>query len=336
VLLHYLGRRLGVKGLSFAAGPAELPNGWETDTYEFRLRSREPLPQPFTRPLILRVFASDQGLSRARHEHTVQTFLARAHYPVPRPLLLEERCDYFGGPFILRAKAPGQPMLAAVLRHPWRLFQTAAQMAEAQAWLHRLPEERCPSPSEPFLKRDLETCRRVIDACGLDGLRPGLDWLEAHRPGAPPALSVLHLDFHPRNLIQQGNGPPVVVDWTEADVGDYHADLGTSVMLLECAPAEDLNVWDRVSTWAGRFVFLAWYLHVYRQLMRVETAKLTYYRAWAAFRRLCRYGSWLHDGPEATGYKPAAVEHLCPVHVQTLTGYFRKWAGIGISLRKAD
>jgi aminoglycoside phosphotransferase (APT) family kinase protein len=280
----------------------------------------------------LRVFAGEHRLPGARREFAVETFLARARYPVPRPLLLEEGCEYFGGPFLLRAKTPGQPLLTAVLQHPWRLFDAAAQMAEVQARLHRLPAERCPSLPSPFLERSLAASAHDIEACGLDGLKPGLDWLEAHRPSAPPALSVLHLDFHPCNLIQRKNGSLVVLDWSDADVGDFHADLGTSAMLLDCAPADDMSAWDRLSTWAGRSVFLAWYLHVYRQSDRVEEDKLAYYRAWTAFRRLCRYGSWLCVGPAATGYKPAAVRHICADYLRTLTDYFQKWSGVDVCL----
>jgi aminoglycoside phosphotransferase (APT) family kinase protein len=330
--LHYLGRRLGVKGLTYSVFPVMLPNGWETYTYAFRLRCPEPLPPTLTRPLILRVFASDQGLPGARREFAIETFLAHSHYPVPRPLLLEEDSAYFGGPFLLRARAPGQPLLTALLQQPWLLFHAAKQMAVAQARLHELPTQRCPLLAGPLLDRSLETCAHIIEECRLEELRPGLDWLKAHRPAAPGDFSVLHLDFHPCNLIQQRQGPPIVLDWTEAGVGDYHADLGTSLMLLECAPTDDLNAWDRLSTRAGRLVFLAWYLHVYRQLKRVQEAKLTYYRAWAAFRRLCRYGSWLCLGPAATGYKPTVVQHLDPAHLRVLTSYFRKWSGVGIRL----
>jgi aminoglycoside phosphotransferase (APT) family kinase protein len=209
-------------------------------------------------------------------------------------------------------------------------------MAEAQARLHRLPADRCPLVAGPFLERSLGACARVLNECGEEGLRPGLDWLDAHRPGPPPELSVLHLDFHPRNLIQHEDGRLSVLDWTDADVGDFHADLGMSAMLLDCAPAEDLNAWDRFSTWVGRFVFPAWYLHAYRRLRRVDEARLAYYRAWAAFRRLCRYGSWLCVGPQATGYKPAAVQHVRPAHLRVLTRYFRKWTGVDIGLSPPD
>ncbi len=332
VLLHYLGRRFGIKGLTYSAFPVLLPTGWETYTYAFRLRCPRPLPRLLTRPLILRVFASDQGLPGARREFAIQSFLARSHYPVPTPLLLEESCTYFGGPFLLRVRTPGQPLLTSVLRHPWQLFRAAAQMAQTQVRLHKLPTEHCPWFLGPFLEGSLEACAQVISVCGLEGMQPGLDWLHAHRPAAPRVPSILHLDFHPGNLIQQEGRPLVVLDWTDAAVGDYHADLGMSLMLLECAPPDDLSTWDRLAAQTGRLVFQAWYLHVYRQFLPVDETRLRYYRAWAAFHRLCRYGSWLCHGPSATGYKPTAAQHARPIHLRELANYFRKWTGVGIRL----
>src|SRR5262249_27386609 len=182
------------------------------------------------------------------------------------------------------------------------------------------------------LERSLGEGARAIRRCGLDGLRGGLDWLTAHRPASPPSPRILHLDFHPLNLIRAGGGPPVVLDWTESGVGDPHADVGMTVMLLECAPPDDLGPWDQFFTWVGRSAFRAWYLRAYRQRVRVDEGKLAYYRAWAAFHRLCRYGRWLRVGPAESGYKPSAVRHLKRGHLRKMTRYFREWSGVKISL----
>ena len=41
--------------------------------------------------------------------------------------------------------------------------------------------------------------------------------------------------------------PPTVLDWTEADVGDYHADVGTTLMFFECSPLRGGTPWQRLA-----------------------------------------------------------------------------------------
>src|SRR5207245_3467706 len=105
-LLGYLGRRLGRRGLGYSSPPSPIPDGWETDIYAFRLQG-PGLPPDWDRPLLLRVHANERALPRARHEFTVAQRLAELGYPVPEPVLLEEGCDLFGGPFLIMEQVPG-------------------------------------------------------------------------------------------------------------------------------------------------------------------------------------------------------------------------------------
>jgi aminoglycoside phosphotransferase (APT) family kinase protein len=332
VLRDYLRARLGVRNLTFAVEPVELLPGWETYTYEFQLHGANLLPESFIRPLILRIFFSAAGIPRARREIAAELFLARSGYPVPEPFLLEEDCAYFGGPFEVRAKITGQSVLTVLHRRPWALFPLAEEMADLHARLHQLPAGQFPAPAGSFLDRSLAECAETLRARGLSGLHAGLEWLAANRPALPEAPRLLHLDFHPLNLIQQEDGPFVVLDWSEADVGDFHADLATTLMLMTCVPPDETGLWERFSTWTGRYVFLLWYLRAYRQRIVIDEDRLSYYRAWAAFRRLCLYGNWICAGPGVTGYKPSALEHLCPEQISCLEQYFHSWSGTPIWL----
>src|SRR5947209_6169541 len=86
-LLRYLATYLGVKGLRYRAAPAPVSDGWETLLYGFQLPRHPQLPPEFKRPLILRVYASPQGLPRARREVAIQRALRRQGFPVPQVLL---------------------------------------------------------------------------------------------------------------------------------------------------------------------------------------------------------------------------------------------------------
>src|SRR5205823_4033394 len=144
-----------------------------------------------------------------------------------------------------------------------------------------------------LLERSLDELADDIRAAAWKGLLPGLNWLVNHSPELPRSDNILHLDFHPMNLITQADGELIPIDWTEADVGDSHADIGTTLVLVECTPTKNNSLFDQMAVRVGRLWFARWYLRSYRWRMPLDWQKLAYYRAWAALRRLCRYGKWL-------------------------------------------
>ena len=159
-----------------------------------------------------------------------------------------------------------------------------------------------------------------------------MQWLCDRRPAPPESASILHLDFHPLNLVCGPRPALVALDWTEADVGDVHADVATALMLMACCPVGQATRWERLAVPVGRWLLSRRYLRAYRRLATLDEGKLCYYRALAALRRLCRYGRWLRIGPEVTGSKPSSVQHLTPQHIRALQKYFHKWTGVAIDL----
>src|SRR5579885_226072 len=121
-LLAYLGDRLGRWDLRFAEEPEQVNDGWETFLYRFRLQPEAGIPEPFTRPLVLRLYSSIQGVPRLRHEFAAQQHMRGLGYPVANPLLLEERESPFGGPFMVMERAPGQTFLDYLLHRPWKII----------------------------------------------------------------------------------------------------------------------------------------------------------------------------------------------------------------------
>jgi aminoglycoside phosphotransferase (APT) family kinase protein len=328
-LVDYLAARPGVPGLAYAARPTPVGDGWEGYLYSFQLQGAG-LPAPWDRPLVLRIRASPAAMPQARREEEVPRFLSRLRYPVAAPLLLEEDCDRFGGPFLIMEQVPGQPLLQVMLEQPWNVLHFPARMAEAHARLHELPARAFPAPPGAPLDRQLAWMRAVITRHALDGLRPGLDWLKAHRP-APPAVSrILHLDFHPLNLMQRPDGELVVIDWTYADAGDPHVDVAMTLHLLECAPYPGRAPWERLCALVGRPILSAWYLHSYRALRPLDDELLSYYRPWASMSRLVRFGHCLCLGPEASGCKPSLVDHLNGDCLAGLCDDFWLWTGVEV------
>jgi Ser/Thr protein kinase RdoA (MazF antagonist) len=91
-------------------------------------------------------------------------------------------------------RVDGPTMLDDLRRRPWLLGRYAAVLAELHARLHHIA-----APSE---------LRQV-----------------------GPGERVLHLDFHPHNVLLTGRGP-VVLDWTNARRGDPPLDVALTWVIL--------------------------------------------------------------------------------------------------------
>ena len=60
-------------------------------------------------------------------------------------------------------------------------------------------------------------------------LRYAAAWLVEHRP-APVALTLVHGDFQPSNILVSEHRPPVIIDWEYARIADPREDLGYHLM----------------------------------------------------------------------------------------------------------
>jgi aminoglycoside phosphotransferase (APT) family kinase protein len=332
-LLAYLQRRWKAPDLGYRQPPSVIPDGWETNTYRFQVESNQSLPASFTCPLVLRAYTSSRGLSHLRHEFAVQRHLSRLNYPVAAPLLEEEDTRMLGGPFMLMQCVPGQTLLEFLLRHPLRIWDYPGRMARLQRRLHALPVNDFPAPAGDFLSRSLDKLTATVGACRFDGLIPGLDWLRANRPASPASPCIIHQDFHPANLMIHEGRFQAVLDWSDADVGDYHADVAATLLLMDAAPVELKSLWRRLISVPGQFLLRRCYFHAYGEGQPIDRPILRYYQAWAAFRRLCVWGQWHYAGPQTTGAKSSTVQRTSPERLDYLVRYFERYAGVAVSLR---
>jgi aminoglycoside phosphotransferase (APT) family kinase protein len=328
---HALSRHLDCSA-GYRQAPEPICWGWETYTYRLCFNPVPELPAGLTGPMVLRIYASAQGTPRARHEFAVQKQLWRLGFPVPRPVHLECDNSLFGGPFFLMECIPGSTIFHALVCRPWQLWTGPGHMAELHARLHSLPIDGLGLSPGSFLSRRLDEIETLIARHDLYGLRAGLDWLADRRPSPARIGSLLHLDWHPLNLIRRPDGSLAALDWSEADVGDPHADVAMACLLLDCAPVACSSWWQTLSVPVGRPV-IAWrYLSAYRRLMPLDEQRLSYFRAWAILRRLANYGRWLRAGPASTGSKPTVLQHLHEAHLDDLTRCFRRLTSVAVSL----
>ena len=333
-LRAHLADALASPHLSYAEPPAPITRGWETYIYTFRLTP--PVPdRRFAGPLILRIYAGPlEGAARlAQLEYRAQAFVRQRGFPAPTPLLLESEGVVFGQPFIVMERVPGRPMLDLLLERPALLSRMARLLAETQVQLHRIDPGDAPFRREvPLVDRMLEEFREAGEQFGLHGLRPGIEWLEAHRPPDERDICIVHRDFHPMNVMMEGDAVTGVLDWPNVDLADRHADLGFTLFLVEAEAAEPGSLRERLIVGFGRRLFTRLYLRAYRRHLSVDRGLLRYYRSLLALRRLGQYGIWRQVGAGVTGSRPDAITRLDEEQVQTVARYFRKHTGVQVSL----
>lgn len=330
-LLDYLRARFAVSDLEYVHRPRQVPNGRETYTFHFQLHSPESIPEDFRGPLILRLYASGNGLDTLRHDYAVQDHMVHLDYPVPKPLLLEEDSALFGGPFMVMQFVAGQNMLDLMFDLPWRILDVPKKMADWHVQLHQLPADGFPTRTGSFLDRKLQELEERIRGHEMGGLAPGLDWLRRHRPSDPAMPSIIHLDFHPMNLLLH-NAHHSVLDWADSDVGDRHADVAATLILIRSAPVEIPYLWQRVLHRAARILLERLYLRFYRYHLPLNRKLLSYYLALSSLRRLSRWGLWLRAGPRITGSKPSSIRFWNKTEANVLESCFLRQSKVRVSL----
>jgi aminoglycoside phosphotransferase (APT) family kinase protein len=213
------GMGVDVAGAGCTAAPVS--GGWDTSIW------RVQLPGRGGRDYALRLFRAEQEATCAREVAAMRA--AAVAVPVPRVVL---RGAWEGRPALLMDWAPGAPLLAALRARPWETPLLGMAFGETQARLHR--EAPLP-PTEDGQQRGW------IEWAGDDAgaVQARLRALPAQRP------ALLHLDYHPLNVLVEGGagrraGRPAVsavLDWANARPGDARADVARTLSILRLSPA---------------------------------------------------------------------------------------------------
>jgi aminoglycoside phosphotransferase (APT) family kinase protein len=159
----------------------------------------------------LRLMRREQQPVAAR-EATAMRAAAAAGIPVPtvhQSTLYEER------PVMLLGWCPGRTLLAELAEQPWRVWELGRLLGRAHARLNRvaapaaLPERWRAWAGDPVLAAAL-----------------------------PPGDRLLHLDFHPLNVMTDGSTVTAVIDWTNTSAGDPRADAARALAILLLSPTD--------------------------------------------------------------------------------------------------
>ena len=166
----------------------------------------------------LRLFRADQH-EPARRE-AVALRAAASVAPVPqiitqgmwqnRPVVLMEWCE-------------GETLLHYLLQHPENTNALGIEFGRLHARINQIP-----APS------DLAPPNVMSDFAGW--LDPALAARLRTLPAQPPAL--LHLDYHPLNVLTDGSRITAVLDWVNVMPGDPRADFARTVAVLRVSPIQ--------------------------------------------------------------------------------------------------
>jgi aminoglycoside phosphotransferase (APT) family kinase protein len=238
------------------------------------------------------------------------------HPPTPDELL---RASSYAPPHRRNLSAPDAPI---VPNSPNSDYLPRAYSAES------IP------PAAPLLDRLLGIIAERVASGPLPGLADALASLRerADRYRLAPG-AIVHMDYHPQNVIVRGIRVTGVIDWVSADHGDRHLDAATTSAILATS-AMDRPRWMRDNRVGNslRALFAALYFPAYHALAPMDLDRFRYCQAVAALFRLSTFGMMRTRGPASVGFHPVAIANVTPDVLRLLSRYASRKSGTPATL----
>lgn len=170
-------------------------------------------PAPRAAPLVARVF-QERGERVAEREY--QAMRAAASHGVPVPTIVT-RGMMESRPVIVMTRAPGETASQIVRESPQRAHAIGLAMGEALGRIHEVvaPVELAPDP-EAWIERA---------GASIEPIRPLLSTL-------PVRDRLLHLDYHPNNVLLAAEAVSGIIDWENTTAGPPHIDRARTRAIL--------------------------------------------------------------------------------------------------------
>jgi aminoglycoside phosphotransferase (APT) family kinase protein len=277
-LIAYLRAALGDELIDYASEPSAISGGFDTSVFAFRLAGA---PQAFSQPLILRVFRPGSA-RQAGFESAVQNALAACAFPAPPVLITEQDEARLGGAFTIMPRVEGSIMLGAFFGP--RIVRLPALLGRTHAQLHGLDVDRFAGRVEDagvartdLCARDIVALQERIERASLLGLQGCMSWLASREP-RETGLAVCHGDFHPLNILIDGDGVSGVIDWAGTRIADPAWDVGATVALISQGPVNVPRPLYAAIAYLRRRV-VAGYLRAYSGERALDLDAVRYYEA---------------------------------------------------------
>ena len=274
-LRSWLARRFGGQ-VHDADPPGIATGGYDYSTYLLAFRGTE-LPPDWIAPLVARVPSDPRRHPMLEREARLQGWCAQQGYPAPKVLAVLGPGETVDLPVEIMQRVPGVTMAASMLSAPWRTPRLVDRLAAMQASLHTLPIPPWADQAAPdwsVAERRLHLVRHVLSLAPDPALAGGLARVEPLLPRlAHSAPAVCHGDLHPENILVAGPDAHAI-DWTDAGIGDRHADVSRTALLFRVAAVVAPRPIERAATKLTAPVLARRFLSAYRRRLPVDPARL--------------------------------------------------------------
>lgn len=266
--------------VALAAVPSAVGAGF--DSYIHLVHLRGPgLPTEWATPLVVRILPSADRGDQAVREAEAQAWSRSVGYAAPLVLEVLASDDAFGLPAQVMERAPGTTMLDALTSRPWRAFALIDQLAGLQLALHDLPTDAWPGSRDPraLVDKRLGLPRRAAKDLGDPALTAALEQVETVIPeGLGGELVVCHGDFHPLNVVVDGDNA-AVIDWTDAGMGPREADVARTLLIFQVASIAASSSLERVALKLAGPRLRARYRRTYERTRPLDPRRLLVWEA---------------------------------------------------------
>jgi aminoglycoside phosphotransferase (APT) family kinase protein len=300
-LLGVMRSAAGTPALEYQRPPEPMHGGFWAELFSFSLA--DP-PEAWPAELVARLMP-DPGT--ARKERIVQTAVAGAGFPTPFVRVSGGPDRGLGRAFMVMDRAAGRSALSGLdgtltpAAVPRLLRQIPGSLAGSMARLHALDPD--------LVRGELEqVCEVPVTVPGLvsvlarsaaESARPDLAraacWLSDHPPAPAPDV-ICHGDFHPFNLLADGDRV-TVLDWSAALLAPRAYDVAFTSLLLAEPPLRAPG-WQRPLLRLFGRLMARRFIRAYQRQTKaaVQPGELSWYQAVVCLRALVDVAGWVHQG----------------------------------------
>ena len=278
--------------------PARAGGGFDFWIYFVRFTGPS-LPAEWTAPLVARISPSPARFPHLQRESRLQAWAAEQGYPAPAVLTVLEPGVVFASPVQVVQRVPGVTMTAAMTSRPWLVRSLLGRLGALEAQLHTLPvPDWGNAPEWSIVDRRLGLVRHVVESSSQPALARALEQVDALRSRLGTTEPVVcHGDFHPMNLLVDGDHASVI-DWTDAGVGDRHADISRTAWLFRFASVASPHRSERAVLRALAPLLARRFLSSYRRHHDVDRDRI---RLWMPLHLLHAWAMGVADELELAG-----------------------------------
>jgi aminoglycoside phosphotransferase (APT) family kinase protein len=163
----------------------------------------------------------------------------------------------------------GHTVLSELLERPDNVRRIGIQFGKVQAAIHSISLEKTEeSIAQDWLQPKTSDENEILELISLDASKKG--------------NALLHLDYHPLNVLTDGEKITAVIDWTNASRGDYRFDLARTLSIIRLEGNKPGTPFEDSPSLIEEFE-KGW-LEGYENAIKTKIQSLSLYNAWAGIR----------------------------------------------------